>query len=92
LSRSASVMRESFEKEIETLKKMVLAWRESYEELPYPGCERDFIFEIEEYILPYLRRLYECGYINESHISNFLSFCYEQVDELCKNIIKKLEV
>jgi hypothetical protein len=45
-------MRESVEKELEVLKKMVSAWRKFYEETPYPGCERDFSFEIEEYLLP----------------------------------------
>ncbi|MCC6027048.1 MAG: hypothetical protein DSN99_08825 [Archaeoglobi archaeon] len=85
-------MRESVEKELEVLKKMVSAWRKFYEETPYPGCERDFSFEIEEYLLPYLRRLYECGYINDSQINDFLSFCYEQIEELCRNIGKKLEV
>jgi len=83
-------MKESAERELKVLKEMISAWRKSYEEAPYWGCERDLIFEIEEYLLPYLRRLYECGYIDEEQITNFLSFCYEQVEILCKNVDEKL--
>jgi hypothetical protein len=85
-------MRELGEKELIILKKMVLSWKESYMKMPYPNCEKDLMEEIEESILPYLRNLYENGYIDEFQINEFMNFCYEQVEELYRSINKKLEV
>lgn len=74
-------------KEIETLRKMVLTWKNSYLRwAPSDGdaefLVQDFVGEIEEYMYPYLRRLYVCNYITHEDLKEFMEFCYMQAREL----------
>ncbi|MDA8337370.1 MAG: hypothetical protein M0Z41_20695 [Peptococcaceae bacterium] len=73
-------MKPEAEEELAVLEKMVLAWKEDY--AGEPEARSDFLFEIEETMYPYLRRLYECGYIDRDEFSRFMYFCDRQVAEL----------
>ena len=80
-------MEENVQREVETLKRMVLAWKESYlGEAPSDGggefLAQDFMEEIEDQVYPYVRRMYECKYLSGSEAKELLDFCYTQVEEL----------
>ncbi len=74
-------------RELETLRKMVLTWKNSYIQWAPSDGEGDFLVddflgEIEECMYPYLRRLYICNYITEQDLREFMEFCYGQAREL----------
>lgn len=80
-------MEESVQKELETLRGMVLRWKEDY--LGYAPSEQggeflvnEFREEIETHVYPYVKRLYECAYLSGPEAKAFLDFCYDQVEEL----------
>ena len=74
-------MKPEAEEELAVLEKMVLAWKEDYAD-GGPEARSDFLFEIEETVYPYLRRLYECEYIDRDDFSRFMRFCDCQVAEV----------
>jgi hypothetical protein len=80
-------MEEDGQKELEALKGMVLAWKESYLQAAREGEGGDVLAlelleEIEQQVYPYARRLLECDYIDQTEISQFLDFCHAQVEDL----------
>ncbi len=75
--------------ELETLRGMVLAWRQDYfQSAPARGGEdylflcQDFSQEIEEYVYPYVRRMVVTEHLDQGQARDFLDFCYRQVLEL----------
>jgi hypothetical protein len=75
--------------ELDTLRGMVLAWREHYfQSAPARGGEdylflcQDFSGEIEEYICPYVSRMLGTDHIDQYQAREFLDFCFRQVSEL----------
>ena len=75
--------------ELDTLRGMVLAWREHYfQSAPAQGGQdflflcQDFSDEIEDYIYPYVRRMLGTDHIDQDQARAFLDFCYRQVLEL----------
>jgi hypothetical protein len=75
--------------ELETLRRMVLAWRENYfQSAPARGGEdylflcRDFSQEIDTYIYPYVSRMLGTDHIDQEQAREFMDFCYRQVLEL----------
>ncbi|MFB3917542.1 MAG: hypothetical protein ACE14M_12485 [Terriglobales bacterium] len=80
-------MNQDMQREVEVLKGMVLAWRQSYARAAPPDGESDylvsdFLEEIEMHVYPYTRRLCECSYLTSAEASDFLEFCYTQAAEL----------
>ncbi len=80
-------MEENVQREVETLKGMVLAWKREYLGWAPPdgGGEflaQEFLEEIDSYVYPYVRRMYECNYLSGSEAKEFLDFCYNQVEVL----------
>jgi hypothetical protein len=74
-------------KELEAIRGMVLTWKKDY--LGQAGSDggdeflaEEFSDEIRTYVYPYVRRLYENEYLQESEASEFLDFCYAQVEDL----------
>lgn len=70
--------------ELDTLQKMVGHWKDDYIRLidPLGGNDyltQDFRTEIEEHLYPYIRRMYECGYITKEELSEFFDRCLEEV-------------
>lgn len=88
-------MEESVQRELETLKGMVLRWKQDY--LGWAPSEgggeylvRDFLEEIETHVYPYVKRLYECQYLSGVEAKAFLDFCYDQAAEL-RNAVGETE-
>ncbi|MFQ5593818.1 MAG: hypothetical protein ACE5HA_06685 [Anaerolineae bacterium] len=88
-------MDETVRKELETLKGMVLTWQRSYLGWAPPDggggfLAEEFLEEIETHVCPYVGRLYDCDYLSQAEVSEFLDFCYSQVEEL-RNALKEAE-
>ncbi|MCI0484957.1 MAG: hypothetical protein L0Y78_10290 [candidate division NC10 bacterium] len=88
-------MEENVQREVETLKGMVLRWKRDYlESAPSDGggefLAQDFLEEIDSYVYPYVRRIYECNHLSGSEAKEFLDFCYDQVEEL-RNSLREAE-
>lgn len=80
-------MEEEIRKELEALQGMVLTWKMSYLEWAPPNGEgeylaREFLDEIETHVYPFAKRLYECDYVTQSEMTEFMDFCYNQVEDL----------
>ena len=80
-------MEENVQKELETLKGMVLRWKRSYLVWVSPdgGDEylaREFSEEIETHVYPYVRRMHECKYLSGPEAKEFLDYCYSLVEDL----------
>jgi hypothetical protein len=85
------VVRQHGLEELEHLRARVVLWRDDYIRHATPGggeeefflC-KEFIFEIEEYLYPYLRRLVETNHITPGEGLAFMDWCYAQVLEVAK--------
>jgi hypothetical protein len=80
-------MEEVVQKELEAMRGMVLTWKKSYlgQAGPDGGDEflaEEFSDEIRTHVYPYVRRLRENNYLQESEANEFLDFCYSQVEDL----------
>jgi hypothetical protein len=72
--------------------KMVLNWKEDY--LSSVGGVKEFLVrefeqEIEMYVFPYIRRLYEMKYLTENEAKEFMELIYEQVNDLYNMLVKE---
>jgi hypothetical protein len=88
-------MKENVRKELDALEMMVLNWRQVYLSDATPDGNNDclveeFQEEIETYIVPYLRRLFQCEHLTSGEAQEFLNFCHSQVEEL-RNLIREVE-
>jgi hypothetical protein len=80
-------MEDEVRKELETLKGMVLNWKRDYLGWAPPdgGGEflaRELMEEIETHVYPYVRRMFECSYLTQHEVKEFLEDCYSQVEDL----------
>lgn len=82
---TVSAEREAGRAELAALARTVLAWKESYIRLEYQDAAIDFMEEIDNLVYPYLKRLFECGYIDETQFRLFLNFCDQQMNEISKS-------
>jgi len=83
------VIRQHGAEELIELRRRVVLWKEDFFRLAPPegGSDylflcKDFIYEIEEYLYPYLHRLRVTDHIDTAQLDEFMAFCYEQVEEL----------
>ncbi len=86
-------MDEKVRKELEVLRGMVLTWKQSHLGWAPPdgGGEflvRDFLEEIEEYVYPYVKRMFQCDYLTQSEVKEFMEFCYNQVRDLSNSLME----
>lgn len=77
--------REAGKAELKAMTEMVVAWKESYIQWECETAAIDFMEEIDSIVYPYLKRLYECGYIDENQFREFLNFCDEQMSDISKS-------
>ena len=80
-------MEENVRKELDALKGMMLNWKKSYLGWASPEGDSEYVVEefseeIEMHVYPYVRRMYECNYLSQSEVKEFLDFCYSQVEDL----------
>ncbi|MCL5966405.1 MAG: hypothetical protein M1550_04220 [Deltaproteobacteria bacterium] len=84
-------MEENVRKELETLQRMVLNWKADYLGwAPSAGGDeilaQDLLEEIETHVYPYVRRMYECNYLSQSEVREFMDDCFKQVEDLRKTL------
>jgi hypothetical protein len=88
-------MEENVRKELDTVKDMVVRWKNSYLQWATPDGDNEFLIEehsdeISRHVSPLVRRLYENNYLTQSEAREFLECCYSQVNEL-RDLIKMKE-
>jgi hypothetical protein len=85
-------MEDEVRKELETLKGMVLNWKRDYLGWAPPDGGGEFLArelaeEIGTHVFPYIRRMYECNYLTQSEVNEFLEGCYSQVEDLHDTLV-----
>ena len=80
-------MEENVIKELNTLKGMVLNWKRSFLGWASPDRDNDYVYqefseELQNYVYPYVRRLYETKHLSDSEAKEFMDYCYRQVEDL----------
>jgi hypothetical protein len=88
-------MKENVRKELDSLEMMVFNWKQSYLGDATPDGNNDclveeFQEEIETYMVPYLRRLFQCDHLTGGEAEEFLNFCHTQLEDL-RNLIREME-
>jgi hypothetical protein len=88
-------MEENARKELDALEMMVFNWKQVYLADATPEGNNDclveeFQEEIETYMVPYLRRLFQCEHLTAEEAQEFLNLCHSQVEEL-RNLIREVE-
>jgi len=88
-------MQENVRKELDALEMMVFNWKQVYLADATPEGNNDclveeFQEEIETYMVPYLRRLFQCKHLTAEEAQEFLNLCHSQVEEL-RNLIREVE-
>jgi hypothetical protein len=84
-------MEEISRNELEAIRGMVLSWKKSYLGMADPGGGDEFLAEefsdeIRTHVYPYVRRLRENDYLQESEAGELLDFCYAQVEDLLASL------
>ena len=82
-----SSMEENVIKELNTLKGMVLNWKKGFLGWASPSGDNDYVHhefseELQNYVYPYVRRLYETNHLSASEAEEFMNNCYRQVEDL----------
>lgn len=80
-------MEENVRQELDALEQMVRNWKRNYLEYATPEGNNDFLLaefqeEISTYLSPYLRRLFQCEHLTAEEAEEFLTACYNQVEDL----------
>jgi hypothetical protein len=88
-------MEENVKKELDTIKEMVLRWKESYLGWATSDGGNDYLIEefseeISIYVSPLVRRLHETNHLSPFEYNEFMESCYNQLNEL-SDLIKKKE-
>jgi hypothetical protein len=88
-------MQENVRQELEVLEQMVRNWKANYLGFATPEGGNDFLVEefqeeINTYVSPYLRRLFQCEHLTAEQAEKFMDQCDSQVDDL-RRLIQELE-
>lgn len=80
-------MEENVIKELKNLEGMVLNWKKSFLGWASPSGDNDYVHhefseELQTYVYPYVRRLYETKHLSDSEAKEFMDYCYSQVEDL----------
>lgn len=81
-------MDEDVKRELESLKTMVVAWKESYMKLALEEggdstyLVREYDAEIEEFVFPYVHKIMKLGGMEIDELETFMGFCQAQTREL----------
>jgi hypothetical protein len=93
------VVRQHGVEELELLRKRVCLWRDDYIRHATEGAGeeefflcKEFIYEIEEYLYPYLRRLVETNHITPEECVTFMDYCYARVLDVAKYLGLETEI
>jgi vacuolar-type H+-ATPase subunit C/Vma6 len=80
-------MEENVRQELDALEMMVFNWKQCYLGDATPDGNNDYLVEefqeeIETYMAPYLRRLFQCEHLTAGEAEEFLNFCHREVEAL----------
>jgi len=86
-------MTEDVRKELEDLKTIIVAWKESYLKLAREDGGGEYMIEeynseIEELVFPYVYKIIKLGGMEMEDFMVFSRFCYKQVLELREALIE----
>ncbi|NIS74957.1 MAG: hypothetical protein GTO08_06695 [Deltaproteobacteria bacterium] len=74
---------------LEDVKKIILAWKESYLKLVRESgggelLAKDYEGEIEEFAFPYIMTMFRNEIISEDEMREFMDFCHTQIKDFKK--------
>jgi hypothetical protein len=80
-------MEENVVKELDTLKGMLNNWKTGFLSWASPDGDNDHVLlefaeEIQMNLYPYVRRLFETNHLSESEATEFMVYCFGQVEDL----------
>jgi len=80
-------MEENVIKELDTLKGMLNNWKRGFLSWASPDGDNEYVLlefreEIDAQLYPYVSRLLEAKHLNQSEASEFMTYCYGQVEDL----------
>ena len=87
-------MKENIQKELDTIRELVLRWKESYLRWVDPEGGNDYLLEdyseeITRHVSPLVRRFWEGQFLTQTEVHEFLEYCYSQVNDLRDRIKEK---
>jgi len=80
-------MEENVRKELDALKGMLNNWKTGFMSWASPDGDNEYVLlefteEIQMHLYPYVRRLFETSHLNESEATEFMTYCFCQVEDL----------
>ena len=86
-------MEENVIKELNTLKGMLNNWKRGFLSWASPDGDnehvlQEFAEEINMQLYPYVTRLLEAKHLSQSEASEFMNYCYSQVEDLRDQLSK----
>ena len=80
-------MEENVIKELDTLKEMLNNWKRGFLTWVSPDGDNEYVLlefreEIDAQLYPYVTRLLETQYLSQSEATEFMNYCYGQVEDL----------
>lgn len=80
-------MEQNVVKELEVLKGMLHNWKTGFLSWASPDGDNEHVLlefaeEIQTNLYPYVRRLFETKHLNESEATEFMVYCFGQVEDL----------
>jgi hypothetical protein len=80
-------MEQNVIKELEALKGMLHNWKTGFLSWASPDGDNEHVLlefaeEIQTNLYPYVRRLFETKHLNESEATEFMVYCFGQVEDL----------
>lgn len=86
-------MEENVIKELDTLKEMMDNWKRGFLTWASPGGDNEYVLlefreEIMAQLFPYVTRLLETKHLSQPEATEFMDYCFSQVDDLSDQLNK----